>query len=364
MFICVLATLLAYFPLPGLHRSAQGPWVPAGGQLMANLPYEQADASIVLMTHDGQVLEGPMPMPSGDAIDLMPLMPALASLDQAAYLQLLHGDEPTGAPYVVIPALSRRVPVMERVETPERGSWDRVSGWRDEGADDADAPSEHAGVIEGAALEQPVPRDGTVVRSGLWIHPEVDVLMDTDHGAIRFDLREDAAPMTAMNFMNLVQQRFYDNTIAHRILIKGRNGRPFVVQGGDPTGTGSGGPGWWTPLEPSTLGHDFGVLSMARADDPDSAGSQWFIALDRSETARLDGQYCAFAEAVDGHQTIVSMATTPVGDADYLSSRPVNPPLVRRMWIDPAPARRPEAGRPDSRVLPPTDGPWSPDEGT
>ncbi|MCH2149932.1 MAG: peptidylprolyl isomerase, partial [Phycisphaerales bacterium] len=169
---------------------------------------------------------------------------------------------------------------------------------------------------------------------------------------------------TAMNFMNLVQQRFYDNTIAHRILIKGRNGRPFVVQGGDPTGTGSGGPGWWTPLEPSTLGHDFGVLSMARADDPDSAGSQWFIALDRSETARLDGQYCAFAEAVDGHQTIVSMATTPVGDADYLSSRPVNPPLVRRMWIDPAPARRPEAGRPASRVLPPTDGPWSPDEGT
>ena len=60
MFICVLTTLLAYFPLPGLHRSAQGPWVPAGGQLMANLPYEQPDASIVLMTHDGRVLEGPM----------------------------------------------------------------------------------------------------------------------------------------------------------------------------------------------------------------------------------------------------------------------------------------------------------------
>ena len=148
MFICVLATLLGFFQLPGLHRSAQGPWVPAGGQLMVNLPYEQADASIVLMTHDGQVLEGPMLMPSGDAIDLMPLMPALANLDQAAYLQLLHGDEPTGAPYVLIPALSRRVPVMERVETPERGSWDRVSGWRDEGADDADAPSEHAGVID------------------------------------------------------------------------------------------------------------------------------------------------------------------------------------------------------------------------
>lgn len=360
MFTCVLATLFGFFPLPGLHRSAQGPWVPAGGQLMVNLPYEQADATIVLMTHDGRIIEGPLPMPSGDAVDLMPLMPALTTLDEAAYLQLLHGNEPAGAAYVVIPALSRRVPVMEEVETPERGTWDRVAGWRDEGADDAEAPSEHAGVIEGASLEQPVPRDETVVRSGMWVRREVDVLMDTDHGTIRFDLREDAAPMTCMNFMHLVQQRFYDNTIAHRILIKGRNGRPFVVQGGDPTGTGSGGPGWWVPLEPSTLGHDFGVLSMARADDPDSAGSQWFIALDRSETARLDGQYCAFAEAVDGKETIVSMATTPVGDADYLSSRPTHPPIVQRMWIDPAPSRRLDAGRPDTRVLPPTDGPWSP----
>ena len=354
--ILILSTCLG--PLPGLHRSGQAPWVGPQGPMLVNVPYEQPDAHIVLMTHDGRVLHGPMPIATGEAVDLLTMMPQLVDLDQAAYLQLLHGEEPSGTAYVITPALSRRVPIMERVDTPDRGTWDRVSGWRDEGADDAEDATEEAGVVEGAALEQPVPRDATVVRSGWWIQPEVDVLMQTDHGALRFDLREDAAPMTCRNFTHLVQQRFYDGTIAHRILIKGRNGRPFVVQGGDPTGSGSGGPGWWLPLEASTLGHDFGVLSMARADDPDSAGSQWFIALDRTETARLDGQYCAFAEAVDGTETIVSMATTPVADADYLSSRPIDPPTIERAWIEPGPSRSIDTGRPDRLVAPPTDGPW------
>ena len=347
-------------PLPGLHRSAQAPWVPTTGPMLVNVPYEQPDARIVLMAHDGRVLEGPMPIVTGEPVDLLSMMPTLATIDEAAYVQLLHGDTPTGSAYVITPALSRRVPTMERITTPERGEWDRVAGWRDEGVDDLDDAPEGTGIVHVAALAEPAPRDAAVVRSGWWVQPEVDVLWDTDHGPLRFDLREDAAPMTCRNFMHLVQQRFYDGTIAHRILIKGRNGRPFVVQGGDPTGSGTGGPGWWLPLEPSTLGHAFGVLSMARADDPDSAGSQWFIALDRAETARLDGQYCAFADAVDGKETIISMATTPVGDADYLSSRPIDPPRINRMWIEPAPPRDLASGRPDDRVSPPNDGPWQP----
>jgi peptidyl-prolyl cis-trans isomerase B (cyclophilin B) len=178
-------------------------------------------------------------------------------------------------------------------------------------------------------------------------------------GDLQVDLREDAAPMTARNFQMLVEDRYYDNTIMHRILLQGRNGRPFVIQGGDPTGSGSGGPGWWVPLEPSTLPHHFGVLSMARGDDPDSGGSQWFIALDRSETARLDGLYCAFGDVVTGADTLEALARVPIADSDYLSSRPVDPPAITRARLIPAPPRTPQSGRPDARVTPPTTSPWA-----
>ena len=98
---------------------------------------------------------------------------------------------------------------------------------------------------------------------------------------------------------------------------------------------------------------------MARADDPDSAGSQWFIALDREETARLDGLYCAFGEVTSGGDVIVALAQVPIGDTDYLSSRPVDPPSIMLANLVPAKPRTPGTGRPDSRVSPPDDGPWS-----
>jgi peptidyl-prolyl cis-trans isomerase B (cyclophilin B) len=176
--------------------------------------------------------------------------------------------------------------------------------------------------------------------------------MLTDHGEFRIDMREDAAPSTCRNFRALASMGFYNNTIAHRIIPKGRNGRPFVIQGGDPLGTGEGGPGWWLPLEPTHLGHDYGVMSMARGQNPDSAGSQWFIALDREETARLDGQYCAFGEIFMGKDAIDSMAAVELGDTDYLSSRPVQPPRITVARLAPAPTRTPGKGRMHQRVLP------------
>ena len=152
-------------------------------------------------------------------------------------------------------------------------------------------------------------------------------------------------------FVEVARKGFYDGTIVHRIVPADRNGQPFVIQGGDPTGTGDGGPGYDLPLEPSRLPHDFGVVSMARNDWPDSAGSQWFVCLSREATARLDGQYCAFGYAVEGADAIVKIAAGEV--ADLATGRPKSPESVLRASVQPAPALIPGKGRPDARVTRP-----------
>ena len=233
-----------------------------------------------------------------------------------------------------------------------------------QGAEDSEDLPPDAGKYDGTAYDTEAARDDSVVRSGWWIRPEADVSLKTTKGDLLIDMREDAAPNTVNNFQQLVRDQFYDQTMMHRIILAGRGGRPFVIQGGDPTGTGSGGPGWWVPIEASTLPHDFGVISMARANDPDSAGSQWFIALDRQETARLDGLYCAFGEILLGRDAIVELAQVPIGDTDYLSSRPVNPPLIKTARLVPAEPRTPGMGRTQKPVEPPLTGPWKSDQPT
>ncbi|MEE2908102.1 MAG: peptidylprolyl isomerase [Planctomycetota bacterium] len=334
------------------------PWTPAGGEMIVSTWPQYADASVVIMNHDGNLLAEPAVFTEGQ-IDAIEAFPAIESLDHAAYLQLIVDEKPHGSPLVITPALSRLVPVMEEDFTEGRGTWMRIVGWEDTGADETEGLPISAGLYEGAALDQDMPRDESVIRSGWWIRPERDVLMETTMGTIRIDMREDAAPLTVENFQRLVDDRFYDGTIMHRILIEGREGRPFVIQGGDPLGNGTGGPGWWLPIEASTLPHDFGVISMARDDNPDSAGSQWFIALDREETARLDGLYCAFGEVIDGKDVIVSLAGVPIGDTDYLSSRPIDPPSIKVTTLVPASPRTPEMGRSESRVEAPDSGPWA-----
>ncbi len=275
-----------------------GPYIAAGAPFMLQHTLEKPGWTVHLLDHDGQGLCAPVPLMPGSKVDIRTHMPVVNTLDHAAFLQLVN-PEGVGinTALVVEPALSRRTPVTAQVETDGRGTWTRIIGWQDEGAIDNDELPDGAGRIDGAALSAPVPRDEAVIRSGHWVYPERDVRMATDHGELWIDMREDAAPGTCRNFRALAGMGFYNDTRFHRIINEGRNGRPFVIQGGDPTGTGEGGPGWWTPIEPSHLPHAYGVVSMARADDPDSAGSQWFIALDRQETARLDGQYCAFGWA-------------------------------------------------------------------
>ena len=123
-----------------------------------------------------------------------------------------------------------------------------------------------------------------------------------DYGSVVVELYPNVAENTVNNFISLVKSGFYDNNTFHR-LIPG-----FVLQGGDPTGTGTGGPGYHIKGEFSANGvkndlkHTKGVLSMARSQEMDSAGSQFFIML--GEATHLDGQYAAFGKVIDGMETI------------------------------------------------------------
>lgn len=183
------------------------------------------------------------------------------------------------------------------------------------------------------AMGQAVDAQREVVYSGLRVYVEQEAVLETSRGEIVFRLRPDAAPNTAYNFMHLVGGGFYTGIIFHRVVAALSDGRPFVIQAGDPSGSGSGGPGYMIDLEKSTLGHDFGVLSMARADDPNTNGSQVFVCLSREGTSFLDGRYTAFAQAVSGAEAILKIARVPVDAND----RPLDPPMIERAYLRDAP---------------------------
>ena len=124
---------------------------------------------------------------------------------------------------------------------------------------------------------------------------------------MEFEMYPDVAPKTVQNFVDLINKHFYDGLIFHRI-IKG-----FMIQGGDPEGTGMGGPGYTIPGEFSANGfnndlkHTRGVLSMARTMDPNSAGSQFFIM--HQDAPHLDGLYAAFGKLTSGFDVLDAIAS-------------------------------------------------------
>ena len=138
---------------------------------------------------------------------------------------------------------------------------------------------------------------------------------------IKAELYPDIAPNTVNNFISLVNSGFYDGVIFHRI-IKG-----FMIQGGDPQGTGMGGPGYCIKGEfahngfKNDLKHTPGVLSMARAMDPDSAGSQFFIM--HAAAPHLDGEYAAFGMVIEGMENVNKIAETRTdyGDRPFKEQR-------------------------------------------
>ena len=145
---------------------------------------------------------------------------------------------------------------------------------------------------------------------------------------IKAELYPEIAPNTVNNFISLVSKGFYNGLIFHRV-IKG-----FMIQGGCPSGTGTGGPGYQIKGEFSMNGfnnplkHTEGVLSMARAMHPDSAGSQFFIM--HKTSPHLDGQYAAFGKVIEGLENVNKIAETRTDWSD----RPVDPQVIRSVTVD------------------------------
>ena len=148
-------------------------------------------------------------------------------------------------------------------------------------------------------------------------------------GVIRAELYPEVAPMSVRNFVNLIQDGFYDGLTFHRVI------PGFMIQGGCPQGTGMGGPGYTIKGEflangvPNDLRHTRGVISMARASDPNSAGSQFFIM--HADAPHLDGQYAAFGRVVEGMDVVDEIAAAPV---DY-TDRPRQDQRMKKVtWVE------------------------------
>lgn len=158
-------------------------------------------------------------------------------------------------------------------------------------------------------------------------NPVVTIEMQ-DGGVIKAELYPDVAPNTVRNFISLVQHGFYDGLIFHRVI------PGFMIQGGDPEGRGTGGPGYAIPGEFSSngfennLAHTRGVLSMARSADPDSAGSQFFIM--HADAPHLDGEYAAFGKVISGMDVVDRIALAKTGWAD----KPIEPQIMVKVTVD------------------------------
>lgn len=139
------------------------------------------------------------------------------------------------------------------------------------------------------------------VQTGETTNPIVTIVMENDE-EIKVELYPEVAPNTVNNFISLVNSGYYNGVIFHRVI------PGFMVQGGDPQGTGMGGPGYTIKGEFSNNGfennlqHEPGVISMARTQVPDSAGSQFFIMVENAP--HLDGEYAAFGKVIDGMDTV------------------------------------------------------------
>lgn len=155
------------------------------------------------------------------------------------------------------------------------------------------------------------------------------VTIEMENGdIIKAELYPETAPNSVNNFISLINKGYYDGLIFHRVI------EEFMIQGGCPDGTGMGGPGYSIPGEfaqngfKNDLKHTRGVLSMARAMDPDSAGSQFFIM--HQNAPHLDGAYAAFGKVIEGMDAVDRIAEVRVNMQD----RPVTPQVMKKVTVE------------------------------
>jgi len=146
-------------------------------------------------------------------------------------------------------------------------------------------------------------------------------VIETDHGTMTVEFWPDVAPNTVKNFIDLAKKGFYNGLIFHRVIPS------FMIQGGCPEGTGTGGPGYKVKAEFNNKKHTRGVLSMARSSHPDSAGSQFFVM--HQDSPHLDGQYTGFGKVTSGVETVDKIVSVPTGPND----RPKNPPKIKSITV-------------------------------
>ena len=157
-------------------------------------------------------------------------------------------------------------------------------------------------------------------------NPIVTIEME-DGGVIKAELYPDIAPITVENFLSLAEKGFYDGLIFHRVI------SGFMIQGGDPTGTGMGGPGHTIKGEfrangvVNNIRHERGVLSMARSMMPNSAGSQFFIM--HKTSPHLDGQYAAFGRVIEGIEVVDRIAAAKTDRND----RPLDEQKMKKVTV-------------------------------
>ena len=158
-------------------------------------------------------------------------------------------------------------------------------------------------------------------------NPIVTIEME-DGGVMKAELYPDVAPNTVNNFISLIQKGYYDGLIFHRVI------PGFMIQGGCPDGTGMGGPGYSIKGEftgngfQNNLVHDRGVLSMARTMAPDSAGSQFFVMVEKAP--HLDGQYAAFGKVIEGMDVVDGIANCETNAQD----RPLKEQKIRTATVE------------------------------
>ncbi len=148
------------------------------------------------------------------------------------------------------------------------------------------------------------------------------VTIETNHGTITAEMFMDAAPKTACNFIELAKKGYYDGIIFHRVI------KDFMIQGGDPTGTGTGGPGYNIPDEfaPGLAHTHSGIFSMANAG-PNTGGSQFFITL--AATPWLDGKHAIFGKVTGGLDVVDTIGKIQTGASD----RPVNEVVMEKVTV-------------------------------
>ncbi len=158
-------------------------------------------------------------------------------------------------------------------------------------------------------------------------NPIVTITM-ADDSVIKAELYPEIAPESVNNFISLINKKFYDGLTFHRVIYG------FMIQGGCPQGTGTGGPGYHIKGEFSQNGfennlkHTPGVLSMARSMFPDSAGSQFFLM--HKDAPHLDGAYAAFGKVIEGMEVVNAIAEV---DTDY-SDKPLTPQVMKSVTVD------------------------------